>query len=73
MIKLRRSVSLAACLNRECNSTGLERDRRPLVIWPPLPLRGAGLQSQRMQLATHFSLEGLVNDLVLLDAGLAAK
>src|ERR1700719_3969291 len=36
-------------------------------------LRRAGLQRQRMQLAAHFGLERLVHDLVLLNAGFAAK
>jgi len=35
---------------------------------PPSPLRDAGLQRQRMQLAAHFGLERVIDDLVLLDA-----
>src|ERR1700733_15148403 len=40
---------------------------------PPSPLRDAGLQCQRMQLAAHFSLERVIDDLVLLDARFAAE
>ena len=36
-------------------------------------LGSTGLQRQRVQLAAHFALECLINDLVLLDARLAAK
>src|ERR1700688_2642538 len=36
-------------------------------------VRRAGLQRQRVQLADHLGLERLVDDLVLLDSGFAAK
>ena len=38
-----------------------------------LALGGAGLQGKRMQLAAHLGLERLIDDLVLLDPGFAAK
>ena len=40
---------------------------------PMLSLRRAGLQRQRMELASHLGLERLIDDLVLLDARFAAN
>src|SRR5438552_11742071 len=40
---------------------------------PKLPLRRAGLQGERVQLAAHFGLERLIDDLVLLHPRLAAE
>src|SRR6266478_585725 len=38
-----------------------------------LPSRDAGLQCKRMELAAHFGLEGVIDQLVLLHAGFAAE
>src|SRR6202171_4971739 len=46
----------------------------PLSPAPPdLTLRHAGLQRQRVKYSAHLSLQRLIDDLVLLDAGFAAE
>ena len=44
-------------------------------LWgePFLRFRRAGLQRQRVQLASHLAFQGRIDDLMLLDAGFAAK
>src|SRR5580704_7535067 len=47
--------------------------RRMPPVAARLGFRRTGLQRQRVELAAHFAFQRLVDDLVLLDSGFAAK
>src|SRR5207302_8878617 len=65
-----------ACQNtgiRACGSASALIVARPGRSAAGSALRRTGLQRQGMELAAHLALERLIDNLVLLDAGLAAK